>query len=189
VCRSADGRASIGVQAGHADVHPGRACIRGAQIERRLAQQGLGRRVANHVSTPSPAEIEGRETAFKDVGWTLECRVANRLARYGALQQWPQISPILGSPSTLRGWLFPWGGFDAADIDEYNRQTGIVYEHIGNLLILHYKATERAASAFWNHGRGMDIPTTCAARWTCSAPVAVSFATTTGCSASPTGCR
>ena len=54
--------------------------------------------------------------------------------------------------------FFPWAGFDQADVDEYNRQTALEYEQIRDFLILHYKATERTDSAFWNHCRTMDIP-------------------------------
>jgi len=54
--------------------------------------------------------------------------------------------------------FFPWAGFDQADVDDYNRQTALEYEQIRDFLILHYKATERTDSAFWNHCRTMDIP-------------------------------
>ncbi len=54
--------------------------------------------------------------------------------------------------------FFPWNGFDAADIAEYNRNTAQEYEQIRDFLILHYKATTRTDSRFWNHCRTMDIP-------------------------------
>ncbi|MBK7615959.1 MAG: tryptophan 7-halogenase [Burkholderiales bacterium] len=54
--------------------------------------------------------------------------------------------------------FFPWAGFDQADVDEYNRQTALEYEQIRDFLILHYKATARTDSPFWNHCRTMDIP-------------------------------
>ena len=56
--------------------------------------------------------------------------------------------------------FFPHAGFDAADIDEYNAQTQFEYERIRDFLILHYHATERSDSAFWNYCRTMPVPET-----------------------------
>jgi len=54
--------------------------------------------------------------------------------------------------------FFPHGGFDAADIAEYNKLTNWEYERIRDFLVLHYKATERDDSEFWNYCRTMPIP-------------------------------
>jgi tryptophan 7-halogenase len=56
--------------------------------------------------------------------------------------------------------FFPRAGFDAADIAEYNAMTQWEYERIRDFLILHYKATERSDSEFWNYCRTMSIPDT-----------------------------
>jgi len=54
--------------------------------------------------------------------------------------------------------LFPNAGFHQADIDEYNSQIQFEYERIRDFIILHYKATQRTDSPFWNHCRDMAIP-------------------------------
>jgi tryptophan halogenase len=54
--------------------------------------------------------------------------------------------------------FFPHAGFDQADIDEYNVHTDFEYDRIRDFLILHYNATERDDTPFWNHCRTMEIP-------------------------------
>jgi tryptophan 7-halogenase len=54
--------------------------------------------------------------------------------------------------------LFPTRDFNQAEIDIYNKTTIYEYERIRDFLILHYNATERNDSAFWNYCRTMEIP-------------------------------
>ncbi|HSY30294.1 MAG TPA: tryptophan halogenase family protein [Burkholderiaceae bacterium] len=54
--------------------------------------------------------------------------------------------------------FFPNTEFNQADIDEYNRKTDFEAERIRDFLVLHYKATQRTDSEFWNHCRTMEIP-------------------------------
>jgi tryptophan halogenase len=56
--------------------------------------------------------------------------------------------------------FFPDKGFDAEDIDEYNRQSRFEFERIRDFIILHYHASERDDSAFWRHCREMSVPAT-----------------------------
>jgi tryptophan halogenase len=53
---------------------------------------------------------------------------------------------------------FPSLGFRAADSDEFNRRADFEYERIRDFLILHYKATQRDDSPFWDYCRNMVIP-------------------------------
>jgi tryptophan 7-halogenase len=54
--------------------------------------------------------------------------------------------------------FFPERDFNAAPIAEFNRQLDLEYDRVRDFLILHYHATQRADSPFWNHCRTMAIP-------------------------------
>jgi tryptophan 7-halogenase len=54
--------------------------------------------------------------------------------------------------------FFPFERFDDADVNEFNRQSDFEFESIRDFLILHYKATQRDDSEFWNYCRLMPIP-------------------------------
>jgi tryptophan halogenase len=54
--------------------------------------------------------------------------------------------------------LFPIGAVDDWDRDEFNRLIDVEYDRIRDFLILHYHATERDDSSFWNHVRTMHVP-------------------------------
>jgi len=57
--------------------------------------------------------------------------------------------------------LFPLDGkVDPRDRDEFNRLVDMEYDRIRDFLILHYHATSRDDSEFWNHVRTMDVPDT-----------------------------
>uniref|UniRef100_UPI0013D835D5 tryptophan 7-halogenase n=7 Tax=Pseudomonadota TaxID=1224 RepID=UPI0013D835D5 len=54
--------------------------------------------------------------------------------------------------------MFPDRDFNQADIDRYNRIMTTDYEEIRDFLVLHYHATERTDSPFWDYCRTMEIP-------------------------------
>jgi tryptophan halogenase len=53
---------------------------------------------------------------------------------------------------------FPDQSFSPVDISRFNRVLATETEEIRDFLILHYKATERTDSEFWNYCRTMPIP-------------------------------
>ncbi|HEX8553924.1 MAG TPA: tryptophan halogenase family protein [Sphingomonas sp.] len=54
--------------------------------------------------------------------------------------------------------LFPERELSAIDRDEFNRVVDLEYDRIRDFLILHYHATERDDTPFWNRMRTMTVP-------------------------------
>jgi tryptophan halogenase len=54
--------------------------------------------------------------------------------------------------------LFPDAALPDVVRDEYNRLMTETFEHVRDFIILHYKATERNDTPFWDYCRTMDIP-------------------------------
>ena len=54
--------------------------------------------------------------------------------------------------------LFPNKSMPAVIVDEYNRHMRQEYEQVRDFIILHYAATERDDSSFWNYCRNMSVP-------------------------------
>jgi tryptophan halogenase len=54
--------------------------------------------------------------------------------------------------------LFPIGRVREEDVAEFNRAADVEYDRIRDFLILHYHATRREDSDFWNHVRTMEVP-------------------------------
>ncbi len=53
---------------------------------------------------------------------------------------------------------FPSAGFDEAVTREFNRMMQLEFEWVRDFIVLHYKATERTDTPFWNYCREMEVP-------------------------------
>jgi tryptophan halogenase len=54
--------------------------------------------------------------------------------------------------------MFPDRAFEPADAERYNRVMQFEYERIRDFLVLHFKATERNDTPFWDYCRMMGVP-------------------------------
>lgn len=54
--------------------------------------------------------------------------------------------------------MFPRTSFEQADVDRFNARTKTEFEQVRDFIILHYNATERDDTPFWDHVRTMDVP-------------------------------
>jgi len=54
--------------------------------------------------------------------------------------------------------MFPAAGIDPAEVRQFNDETTTEIEQIRDFIILHYKVTQRADSAYWTACREMDVP-------------------------------
>jgi tryptophan halogenase len=54
--------------------------------------------------------------------------------------------------------FFPHTGFEQADIDEFNAHSDFEFDKIRDFIILHYHATQRDDTPFWDYVRTMDVP-------------------------------
>jgi tryptophan 7-halogenase len=54
--------------------------------------------------------------------------------------------------------MFPDRAFEPADSERYNRVMQYEYERIRDFLVLHFKATERDETPFWDYCRTMGVP-------------------------------
>ena len=108
-----------------------------------------------------PAIAEPRAIAFRTghrrAFWKKNCVAIGLCSGFMEPLESTSIWLIQNSLARLMS-MFPDLGFAPATIARYNQTLTREYEQIRDFLILHYRATTRDDSLFWNHCRTMDVP-------------------------------
>jgi tryptophan halogenase len=60
--------------------------------------------------------------------------------------------------------MFPMREVNHGLIDQYNREMDLLYDHVRDFIIAHYKVTDRQDTSFWQYCRNMVVPDSLAAK-------------------------
>lgn len=121
------------------------------------AEQTLAKNLSGKMLT-TPRLIKFK-TGLRKLGWNKNC-IALGLAS-GFVEPLESTSIHMVTSALIRFMrLFPLRGVQQTLVDEYNQQSQDEAEGIRDFIILHYHATKRTDTDFWNYVRTMDVPDT-----------------------------
>ncbi|MEO0575954.1 MAG: tryptophan halogenase family protein [Pseudomonadota bacterium] len=122
------------------------------------------RELTSHLETPATDDVRALRftTGQRDRFWKRNCVAIGLSSGFLEPLESTSIHLIQESISKLIG-LFPNQSFDSVERDRYNDMLGTLYSYVRDFIILHYNATQRDDSEFWNHVRTMQLPDSLAA--------------------------